>query len=35
MNDSLEARLQTTLNLISAHTWYAAPAAELTFVGQV
>jgi formate hydrogenlyase transcriptional activator len=31
MNDSLEARLQTTLNMIPAHTWYAAPGGSLTF----
>jgi formate hydrogenlyase transcriptional activator len=34
MNDSSEARLQTTLNMIPAHTWYAAPAGALTFVNQ-
>ncbi|MCM3905316.1 MAG: PAS domain-containing protein, partial [Pyrinomonadaceae bacterium] len=32
--DSLEARLQTTLNMIPAHTWYAAPAGALTFVNE-
>jgi formate hydrogenlyase transcriptional activator len=34
MNDSLEAGLQTTLNMIPAHTWYAAPAGALTFVNE-
>ena len=34
MNDSLEARLQTTLDMIPAHTWYAAPAGALTFVNE-
>ena len=32
MNDSLEARLQATLNMVPAHTWYAAPNGALTFV---
>jgi PAS domain S-box-containing protein len=32
MNDSLEARLQATLNMIPAHTWYASPKGGLTFV---
>ena len=32
MNDSLEARLQATLNVIPAHTWYAAPNGALLFV---
>jgi|HubBroStandDraft_1064217.scaffolds.fasta_scaffold00071_6 PAS domain S-box-containing protein len=32
MNDSLEARLQATLNVIPANTWYAAPTGALTFV---
>jgi PAS domain-containing protein len=32
MNDSLEAWLQGTLNVIPAHTWYAAPTGALTFV---
>ena len=32
MNDSFEARLQATLNMIPAHTWYAAPSGALTFV---
>ncbi|HZF28887.1 MAG TPA: sigma 54-interacting transcriptional regulator [Gammaproteobacteria bacterium] len=34
MNDSLEARLQTTLNVIPAYTWYAAPTGALTFVNE-
>jgi PAS domain S-box-containing protein len=34
MNDSLEARLQATLNVIPAYTWYAAPRGALTFVNE-
>jgi PAS domain S-box-containing protein len=34
MNDSPDARLQATLNVIPAHTWYAAPSGVLTFVNQ-
>jgi hypothetical protein len=34
MHDPAEARLQTTLNMIPAHTWYAAPAGALTFVNE-
>src|ERR1700741_959333 len=34
MNDSLATRLQTTLNMIPAYTWYAAPAGALTFVNE-
>jgi PAS domain S-box-containing protein len=34
MNDSLEARLQATLNVIPAYTWYAAPTGALTFVNE-
>src|SRR5579862_5658467 len=34
MNDSLEARLQATLNMIPAHTWYAAPHGGLTFLNS-
>jgi hypothetical protein len=34
MNDSLEARLQTTLNMIPAYTWYAAPAGR-AFIAQL
>ena len=32
MNDSLEARLQATLNVIPAHAWYAVPTGALTFL---
>jgi formate hydrogenlyase transcriptional activator len=34
MNDSFEALLQATLNVIPAHTWYAAPSGALTFVNK-
>src|SRR4030095_3602404 len=34
MNDSLEARLQATLNMIQAYTWYAVPSGALTFVNE-
>ena len=34
MNDSLEARLQATLNVIPASTWYAAPTGTLIFVNE-
>jgi PAS domain S-box-containing protein len=34
MNDSFEARLQATLNVIPAHTWYATPGGALTFVNR-
>ena len=34
MNDSFEARLQATLNVIPAHTWYATPNGALTFVNR-
>jgi PAS domain S-box-containing protein len=30
----LEAQLQSTLNVIPAHTWYAAPSGSLTFVNE-
>jgi formate hydrogenlyase transcriptional activator len=30
----LDAQLRATLNLIPAHTWYAAPAGALTFVNE-
>jgi hypothetical protein len=30
--ESLAAQLQATLNLIPAHTWYAAPSGALAFV---
>ncbi|HEY0803098.1 MAG TPA: PAS domain-containing protein [Steroidobacteraceae bacterium] len=33
-NGSLEARLQATLNMIPAHTWYALPSGGLTFVNE-
>src|SRR5882757_8478712 len=33
-SDSLEARLQATLNVIPANTWYAAPRGALTFVNK-
>jgi len=33
-HDSLEARLQATLSMIPAHTWYAAPTGALTFVNE-
>ena len=32
--DSLEARLQATLNMIPAYLWYAAPNGALTFVNE-
>ena len=31
---SLEARLKSTLNMIPAYTWYAAPSGALTFVNE-
>jgi len=34
MNDSLEARLQATLNVIPANLWYATPAGALTFLNE-
>jgi PAS domain S-box-containing protein len=34
MNESLEARLQATLNVIPAHTWYTAPSGALIFVNE-
>src|SRR5258708_31354641 len=34
VTDSLEARLQATLNVIPANTWYAAPRGALTFVNK-
>jgi PAS domain S-box-containing protein len=34
MNDSLEVRLQATLNVIPAYTWYAAQSGALTFVNE-
>src|SRR5580658_3931951 len=32
VTDSFEARLQATLNVLPAYTWYAAPRGALTFV---
>jgi PAS domain S-box-containing protein len=34
MNDSFEARLQATLNVIPTHIWYATPSGALTFVNK-
>jgi PAS domain S-box-containing protein len=34
MSESLEARLQVTLNVIPTHAWYAAPGGALTFVNE-
>ncbi len=34
MADSLEQRLQATLNLIPAHAWYATPSGALLFVNE-
>jgi DNA-binding NtrC family response regulator len=34
MADLLEAQLQATLNMIPAHTWYAAPSGGLSFVNE-
>ena len=34
MNDSSEARLRATLDVIPAHTWYATPSGALTFVNK-
>jgi PAS domain S-box-containing protein len=34
MDDSLQAQLQATLNMIPAYTWYAAPSGALTFVNK-
>ncbi len=34
MDESFGARLRATLNLIPAHTWYAAPSGALTFVNK-
>ena len=34
MNDSLEARLKATLNVIPASMWYAAPRGTLIFVNE-
>ena len=34
MDQSFEAQLRTTLNMIPAFTWYAAPSGALTFVNE-
>ncbi len=34
MNESLEAQLRATLNLIPAYTWYASPSGGLAFVNK-
>ena len=34
MHDSLEERLQASLNMIPAYMWYAAPSGALTFVNE-
>ena len=34
MDQSLEAQLRATLNMIPAYTWYAAPSGGLTFVNE-
>jgi PAS domain S-box-containing protein len=34
MNDTPEARLRSTLNMIPAQTWYAAPSGALMFVNE-
>ena len=34
VDESLQTRLQATLNVIPAHTWYAAPSGALTFVNR-
>ena len=34
MDGILDGQLQTTLNLIPAYTWYAAPSGALTFVNE-
>ena len=34
MDDSLEARLQATLNVVPGYTWYAAPNGALIFVTE-
>ena len=34
MHDSPEARLQASLNMIPAQTWYAVPSGALTFVNE-
>jgi PAS domain S-box-containing protein len=34
MDQSLDAQLRATLNMVPAHTWYAAPGGTLTFVNE-
>jgi PAS domain-containing protein len=34
MDQSLEAQLRATLNMIPAYTWYAVPSGRLTFVNE-
>jgi PAS domain S-box-containing protein len=34
MSDLFQAQLQATLNMIPAHTWYAAPSGVLTYVNK-
>jgi formate hydrogenlyase transcriptional activator len=34
MDQPLDAQLRATLNMIPAHTWYAAPSGGLTFVNE-
>jgi len=34
MSESPAARLQATLNMVPAHTWYAVPSGALTFVNE-
>jgi hypothetical protein len=34
MDESLEAQLQATLDMIPAFTWYAAPSGALLFVNS-
>jgi hypothetical protein len=34
MDQSVEAQLRATLNMIPAYTWYAPPSGGLTFVNE-
>ncbi len=34
LRKTFDTRLQATLNIIPAYTWYAAPSGALTFVNQ-
>ena len=34
MDQSLEAQLRATLNMIPAYTWYATPSGGLIFVNE-